>query len=532
MQVIKIFMLKNQTMQDWLKIPLWLKTLIVLSILLGIFFRFYNLELKVYSFDETFTSTYMYGQHTKAFNNFDGAVLSVSDIQKYLFIDPDKSLIQSIQQVLSKIYVFPPLYPVLGLIWSYLFSFFSHDSLTIQRSFSAFLSLLSLVGIYWLGIELFESKISASVAVAIAAISPFHLQYAQVIRPYSILIAATAFSSACLLRAIHKKIKIWWIFYALSVALGLYANVLFGFVLVAHTGYLFITEKFRITERLIAYLTSVGIGTLVFMPWFVTFLTANALEYSVDQVSERESWMGLIKAWSRAIQGVFVDVYNPWFSSNLFRVFQAALAPIVLTIVAVSIYRLCRETSGKIRTFLLALAIASGVSLMLKDLIMGSAITTRLRYLIPFVLSTELMVAYYIGRLLSTKQTFSRKVGQFALSILIIGGMASCLIISQARSWTAFGSPHFPKTADIIRQANHPLVVVTHLDRAFSMSYLVDKDTSFKLLQKTTTIPESFSTIFLLEPSTDIFDKLKEKYKIKTIDEKGELFQVKPLNRI
>jgi hypothetical protein len=169
------FMIKNQILQDWLKVPLWLKVTLVLCLILGIFLRFYHLELKVYSFDETFTSTYMYAQHTNAFNNFDGSVLSTRDIQEYLFIEPEKNFIQTIQQIISKIYVFPPLYPILGLIWSYFFRLFSNDSLVIQRSFSAFLSLLALVGFYWLGLELFESETSALVAVEIAAISPLSI---------------------------------------------------------------------------------------------------------------------------------------------------------------------------------------------------------------------------------------------------------------------------------------------------------------------------------------------------------------------
>lgn len=518
--------MKNQIIQDWLKIPLWLKITIVLCMLLGIFLRFYNLELKVYSFDETFTSTYMYAQHTNAFKNFDGAVLSARDIQKYLFIDPEKKFIQTIQQIISKIYVFPPLYPILGLIWSYFFGLFSNDSLAIQRSFSAFLSLLALVGFYWLGLELFESKTSALVAVAIAAISPFHLQYAQIIRPYSILITATAFSSACFLRTIHKKKKVWWALYALSITLGLYSNVLFGFVLIAHIAYLFILEKFKITKSLMTGLAAIGLGMLAFLPWFIVFLTSSMLGYSVEQVSESQSWIGLFKTWNKSIQGLFVDFYNPWFSPGIFRVFQGLFAPIALAIVAVSIYQLCCRAPAKPRNFLLALAIASGLSLMLKDLLTGSAISTRLRYLIPFAVSIELIVAYCIGSWLHAKLAFSRKLGQLALLSLLVAGSFSCLSISQASSWTAFGSPHFPRTSGIIRKVDRPLVVVTNLDRAFAMSYLVDTDTSFKLLQKTTTIPEGFNTVFLLEPSTEILEKLKANYEIKTVDEKGELFQI------
>ena len=39
---------------------------------------------------------------------------------------------------------------------------------------------------YWLCLELFESSVTAWLAVAIIAISPFQIVYAQEARPYSL----------------------------------------------------------------------------------------------------------------------------------------------------------------------------------------------------------------------------------------------------------------------------------------------------------------------------------------------------------
>ncbi|MBD2347096.1 glycosyltransferase family 39 protein [Anabaena subtropica] len=518
--------MENKISQERYKFPHWLLIILIVSLILGIFLRFYHLDQKVYSFDETYSSTYIYGQHSQAYKNFGGSVLNISEIKKYVFIDQNKTLIQSIEQVISKLYVFPPFYPILTLLWSYLLNNWFDNGLVIQRSLVALLSVIAILGVYWLGLELFSSKTTALVAAVILAISPFHLQYAQVIRPYSILITTTVIACGCLLKAMRIKSLFWWVIYGLSVVIGLYANVLFGFVLIAHTAYVLINEKFKNFQILIPFFLTLGISTLMFLPWLWAFVNSSMLGYSVGQVSDRSSVLGLINAWLKGIQNLFLDLYHPFFSPNWFKALQWFFTPIVLAIAAISLYHLCRYAPSKIRNFLLALAISAGVSLMVKDLLTGSSITTRMRYLIPFALAVELIVAYLIGSWLTASQSSRRRWGQFALSVLILCGISSCLAISYSPSWNAFGSPHFPKVSEIISSANRPLVLCTNLDRALSMSHLVDSDTNFQLIQDDIAIPDSFDTVFLLEVSPTTFKKLATNYKLVNTYPQGRLFQV------
>ncbi|BAY41023.1 hypothetical protein NIES2111_54130 [Nostoc sp. NIES-2111] len=517
----------NQTLKEHYKIPNWLLILVILSLIIGVFLRFYHLDQKVYSFDETFSSTYIYGQHSQAYKNFDGSVLSAEEIKKYLSIDPNKSLNQSIIQVINKIYVFPPLYPILTIVWSYLFNNWTDNTLVIQRSLTALFSVIALAATYWLGVELFTSKTTALVAVVILAISPFHLQYAQIIRPYSILIATTVIACACLLKAMRVKNIFWWLIYGLSVVIGLYSNVLFGFVLVAHTLYVLIESKLRNLKDIISFLLTLGISTLMFLPWLWAFVNSSMLGYSVGQVAEGSSALALINAWIKGIQNLFLDLYNPYYSPNFFKAVQWFFAPIILAIAAISIYTLCQYAPKKVRNFLLALAIAAGVSLMVKDLISGSSITSRMRYLIPFALAIELIVAYLIGSWLTASQASHRRWGQFALSVFILCGISSCLVISISPSWNAFGSPNFPKVSKIISSANSPLVLCTNLDRALSMSYLVDSDTKFKLIQNDITIPDGFDTVFVLEALPKTLKKLEAKYTLVKTFPQAKLFEIK-----
>ncbi|HYW19806.1 MAG TPA: glycosyltransferase family 39 protein [Nodularia sp. (in: cyanobacteria)] len=517
----------NTKLPDHYKLPTWFQIILILSIVIGIFLRFYHLEQKVYSFDETFSSTYIYGQHEQAYENVDGSVLSRNEIKKYVFIDPNKTLIESLGHVISNVYVFPPLYPIFSILWSYLLQNWQNDSIVIQRSLSALLSVIALIGIYWLGIELFDSKTSALVATVIMAISPFHFQYAQIIRPYSILTAATVISCACLLKAMRVKILFWWVIYGFSVVLGLYSNVLFAFVVLGHIGYFIITEKFRDLKSLTAYFLTLGISTLAFLPWLWTFVTSRMLGYSVGQVADRSSFLLLIRAWFKGIQTLFVDLYNPFFTANFFKAAQWFFTPIILAIATIALYTLCRYAPSKIKNFLLVLAIATGISLMVRDLLSGSSISSRMRYLIPFLLAIELMVAYLIGSLLNASQSSRRRWGQFALSVLVVCGISSCLTISQSKSWSAFDSPHFPKIAETINLANSPLILVTNLDRALSISFLVDSDTKFKIIKNDLTIPDGFNTVFILEPAVKVREQLREKYTLVEVHPLSRLFQIK-----
>ncbi len=71
-----------------------------------------------------------------------------------------------------------------------------------MRSLPAIISLLAFPCIHWLCLELFEESITGSVAIAVIAVSPFHLAYAQEARQYSLWVLITLLSSEALLRLV------------------------------------------------------------------------------------------------------------------------------------------------------------------------------------------------------------------------------------------------------------------------------------------------------------------------------------------
>lgn len=164
------------------------------------------------------------------------------------------------------------------------------NSVAVTRSLAALFSLLALPCIYWLCLELFNSSLVGWVAVALLAVTPFHVLYAQEAREYSLWTLTILLSSATLLRAMRLKTKLSWGMYAVTVALGLYTFVFSGLVSIAHGVYVIATENFRLTKRVIAYLLASLVEILAFTPWVVVILSQST------QINKTTGWtIGLIQ---------------------------------------------------------------------------------------------------------------------------------------------------------------------------------------------------------------------------------------------
>jgi uncharacterized membrane protein len=497
--------------------PVYLKVLILLSIILGIFFRFHALDTRVYSNDETFSSLQIFGYDLASV--IDGPTLTVDELQSYQHVNPNESFANSFQRLISKPYVYPPLYPVLMQIWARFWSNYLDSPAVIQRSFSAAISLFALIGVYWLCLELSNSRTMAWIAVALIAISPFHVQYAQIVRTYSLTIVSTLLSSAMLFRAMRLNTRLNWSAYAVTVAFGLYSNLLFGFVAIAHGAYVLLAEKIRLSKRFWLYLTYSMAGVAAFLPWFYLFITRpGLLTYSVGQVLADTSLSSLVKTWITNISSIFLDIYDPWVNFvQPLKPFQQLLTLFILALVGCALYFVCRKASQPIRLLTLSLIIFGGLLLMLKDVVSGGTFSTRLRYMIPYVLGVEIAVSYLLASQLQSKRSFSRKISQMALTLLLLGGATSCGIISQANSWSAFGAPDYPLIAHEINKARRPVVIFEDWGDALTMSYLFDtgvfshlsRKADFHLTETEKSVYSGFSDVLLFKPSDEILERIQ-----------------------
>ncbi len=515
--------------------PTWLRFLIVILLILGIFFRFVNLDRKVYWHDEAYTSLRISGYTKKELVKqvFDGSVKGVEFIRKYQHSNSDTSVIDTINSLAVDDAQHPPLYYVMVRLWVQIVG----NSVTAIRSLSAIISLLALICMYWLCLELFASPIAAWMGVALLAISPFHVLYAQEARQFSLWTVTILLGSATLLRAIRQGKKLLWVMYAVTVALGLYTFLFSGLVTVAHGIYVIFIERFRFSKTLKAYLITASIGCLAFLPWILVVINnLSEIENTTTSAQKRQLLSALMVGWVNNISYLFGDFWRyDAFLQNLqipgLRLGRYLIL-LLLIIVLFSLYFIYHHTAKRVWLFVFTLSGVPAIAFILNDVIIGGKLSLRSRYVIPCYIGIHLAVAYLLATQIISTKLLQRKFWQLVMIAVISTGIVSCAISSQAESWWSKGSHANPQIARIINSAINPLLISSNhslnIGDLMSLSHLLNSKVKIQLVTEPIlpNIPDGFSDVFLYNPSQNFKTELEKMYKIESVYERGRLWQL------
>lgn len=498
-------------------------TLVVLIILLelAIFFRFAHIERKVYWYDEALTALRVTGHTQGEFVQevFTGDVVPVSTIQQYQRLEPEKGLDDTLQALAGNA-EHPPLYYLLARFWINCFG----DSTAAIRSLSAVISLMAFPCMYWLCQELFRSPSTSLVAIALLAVSPLHVLYAQEAREYSLWIVTVLLSSAALLRATKRPSLVNWSIYAISAALGLYTFLFSALVMLAHGIYISIMERLRLTKTLIAYLIASLFSVLAFFPWALLILkTSSKIDKVTASAQASADLIALVKKWIKNLGCVFFDL-------NLGDV----TGPIVFLLVGFALYFLCRQAPQPIWLFVIALIGATTVTLMIGDLFLGWSLSSTARYLFPGYVGVQLAVAYLLSKQMIFTRPKWQKIWRVATVAIISGGVASCLLISNSQTWwNKDASQYNLEMAETINHTEKPLLVSDtsslNAGEILSLSHLLDNHVQLMLLtQKATPSPisEQFSNVFLFNPSKQLKEHLENIYSLKEAHDRIDFWEL------
>ncbi len=500
-----------------------LRVLVITLLILGVFFRFVNLDRKVYWFDETYTSLRIsgYTDAEVAPKVFDGEVMSIAELHQYQGANPNRGIGDTLKALTSSS-EHPPLYYLLTRLWLEWFG----NSVAATRSLSAIFSLLVFPSLYWLCLELFGLPVVGWVAVALMAVSPFHVLYAQEARQYSLWTAIILCSSAALLRAMRRNTWQSWGGYAATFALGLYTSLFTILVAFGHGLYVALRDRFPFSRRLVNYVLASFVGIVAFSPWlWVIVRGMSQMQATTTQMSSRESLpIFLFKALGRAGY-VFIDVnpYSPGFDLTVGTVAQYGIGLLTVILAAYSLYYLCRRTEPRVWLFVLTLMGSTMLTLLLLDLILGGTRSSNNRYLIPYFLGIQLSVAYLMGTQITAGiQHWQHRFWQFGLGAITAMGILSCAISSQAQMWWNKGADYnTPYVAAIINQAEEPLVISDHrtnfpfniVGGVMTLSYALDRDVKLQLVMEPNIpdVPEGFESVFLYNPSEALRQGLEAK---------------------
>lgn len=531
-------MLKNKLMQIWAVPPSWLRFLIITLLVLGLFFRLANLDRKVYWFDETYTSlrTAGFTEAELVQNLSNSEIIDLEALQKYQRPNSEKNVIDTIKSLALEDPQHPPLYYLLARFWMQGFG----NSVAAMRSLPALISLLAFPGMYWLCLELFESPLMGWIAVALLAVSPLHILYAQEAREYSLWTVTILFSSLALLRAMRLNTKVSWLIYTIILTASLYTFLLSCFVAISHGIYVFIIEKFKFSKTLISYLLASFIGFVAFIPWIAVVVMNRVQMQSVT------AWSGVIKKplgemlklWGINLSRVFIDFNYSSQDALASQIFLAFVIIFLVVLLGYSFYFLCMNSPRRSWLFVLSLMATITLPFLLPDLVLGGVRSTTPRYFIPFYIGIQLAVSFLLAnKIIAIKnQAGHQKLWQLVMVIILSFGVLSCVMSSQSESWWHQTlNRDTPAVALIINKAARPLLISSNNSaNILSLSYLLNPKVRFIFKPECYTscnalksknqnleiadqpnfsqIPDGFSDVFLFEtsPSQEWKHKLAE----------------------
>jgi uncharacterized membrane protein len=317
----------------------------------------------------------------------------------------------------------PPLFYALARVWSHVFG----DSIVSLRASAAAWSVLALPCVFWLALELFASSAVAIIAVALTAVSPFQLLYAQEAREYSLWFATVALAGAALLFALRRNTRWTWALYAACVAAMLYSFTLGVLVVAGHIVYVFL-RRGAVTRFAVA----VGAAIAAFIPWLLVIAkNRGAFHAGTDWTKSSVPFVTLAKSWLVVlVDGVVDKRGDTGLTAGVTVLFIAVLAVQLLAVVA-----LWTHAGRAPAQFVTILVAASFVPLAVADLAVGGQRSIVQRFVAPVYLGFTLAVAFLLWS--EARSTGSRRLltGAAAAAILACGAVSYAREVDREIWW-------------------------------------------------------------------------------------------------
>jgi uncharacterized membrane protein len=534
----------------------WLKVLFGVILLLGVFFRFANLDYKICWHDEAYTSLRAAGYTRNEIDRaiFQDQIIPATRLQIYQQLKPGSTAGDTVRSLVQEDPQHPPLYFLMARVWMQQFG----SSLTASRSLPALISLLSLPLMYKLAMELFASPVAAVWATALLALSPFDILFAQTARQYSLLTVAVIASHFFLLRALRLPTVKHWSCYTLSLALGFYCQPLFGLTVIGHAVYVLGLGLYQLhrsqpetpifqlptpnstivpLRRLwLPYLLATAIAMLLYAPWmWVMHSNQQQALSTTDWTRITVEPLYLLKLWLLSFTALLFDLDFGFDNPMTYLV----RLPILITF-GWAFYWIYRH--APIRAWLMVVT-SVGVPfllLALPDLVFGGKRSAVSRYLISCYPGLQLVLAYLIATTIATSERpllagFKRG----ALALLLTGSLVSCTVSLYSDTWWDKDLSY--ANGEIARRVNastNPIVVsdigndFTNTGDLLSLSYLLPSRVQLLLLRQPIVLPASEleKQPLVFRPSEPLRRAIVQQgYRLEMVPKTGSLWQVYPI---
>ena len=530
--------------------------LAIAILLLGVWFRFANLEHQVFWVDEVSTAVRVAGYTVPEVANslIERGIVDRDTLLSYQTL----SLTRTWQDSLDALTQSPehaPLYFILTRLWVQ----WRGDSIAVMRSLSVWLSLLVFPSLYWLCRELFKKPLVNWLTVMFISVSPFYVAYAQEARPYSLWTVTILLTCASLLKAVRVNSNRSWLLYSCCLIISFYTSLFSIYLAFFQCLYVLATFIKTKPKIVINYLIASTLASLAFIPWI--WVIINRL----DLLQENTSWMrgnfnlaDIIAVYIGTNLLVFGDLPISQDSDPI----QTAIVLITIIItlfVALKLYPRCQRTSIKFALllslsstvfilskyiyldwitivgalvalgilslsvyslyylitnarcdrwlFILSLMFSLPIPLLITDIINQGQSSTAPRYLIPLQLGILIAVSYTLGsKIIYSKKQFWQLV---TLAFIALGIFSSVRNLNLSPFYQKGRNINNPAIAQIIDDSNSALVTTEYNGAMdlISLAYSLSPAVKYKVITVDNDLIQyfdKFREIYVLKPTPEL----------------------------
>jgi len=449
----------------------------VLLTLAGCTARFIHLDRHFYFHDEAATSLRVSG-HLAADVGRAVAGREVTVAQLRVFQRPTRrGVVDTVHSLAVNDPQHPPLFFVLVRLWAGI----AGASITSLRALSALFSLAALACAGWLVHELFGSRRTTSIAMALLAISPFQLLYAQEAREYSLWLATAAASSASLLVALRSPSARAWTLYALTLAAALYAFPNTVLVALGHAVFLVLHKRSR--QTIGRFLAAATAAFVLFLPWIgVIYLERGAFRAGTGWTKQTVPFSTLLHSWLVVFGLGVVDKRGG--ATSVGGVQELVFGAVILVeVAALIVLRLRGPRSAWL--FVATLVAASALPLMVADVAAGGIRSAVPRYLMPVYLGLAIALAFLLSHGLAAWKAAVRGLAAL-VALAVVGAAAASYVESTSASvWWNQDDGAAAENLAVSRALNRldrPLLISTGVGTLLEMSHYLRPETRVRVV--------------------------------------------------
>jgi uncharacterized membrane protein len=420
-------------------------------ILLGIALRCYHVDHRVFWDDEVIATLHIVGVTEGEVVAHAASYRTMADLRAVVHpVATKRPLAATVDALRREDPQHGPLYYLIARVWCGIFG----DSRVALRSLSALVGLIVLPCMFWLCMELFGSTLAAWTGVALMAISPVAVLYAQEVREYGLWLAAIVVSTALFVRAQACPSLGRWAAYAVGFALSLYVFPASVFVGAAHATTLLLGRQLPRSRWM--GLAAIGLGFILFLPWLAVIVThLDQIDRGMATIDHAHTSVATIVRTFASI--LRLDVLDVNAAS------RSLVAVLSIPIVGLVLYALyaAGSTTSALRPLVWMLAAWAVLPIVVPDLLLGGDRTANVRYFMPLFVAVDLaLIDVLLGTVLAQRAPrVSQRMWAGVFALVVVAKLGSCVLGARASTWWSDYNNGSIAVAAILNRASAPLVL-------------------------------------------------------------------------